>query len=83
MVGLVESMSYVACAHCGEHIDVFHRSERAWAIEEQGVPLLCQVQMDITISHHITSERPLVTAATIFLKVATKVAEWLLAQYAR
>jgi ATP-binding protein involved in chromosome partitioning len=85
VIGMVENMSYVACPHCGEQIEVFHRSEREWAVEDQAVPLLGRVPLDVAISRRITPEHPLVlaqqgssvadgTAAEVFRDVATKVA---------
>ena len=86
VIGMVENMSYVACPRCGEQIEVFHRSEREWAVEDQAVPLLGRVPLDVAISRRITPEHPLVlaqdgssvadgTAAAVFRDVAAKVAE--------
>jgi len=33
ILGVIENMSYLHCPHCGERIEVFHRSEREWAVE--------------------------------------------------
>ena len=65
VLGLVENMAYLHCPHCGEAVEVFHRSaERAWAIDDQeagaAVELLGRVPMDIAISRGIDANHPLV-----------------------
>jgi ATP-binding protein involved in chromosome partitioning len=59
ILGVVENMSYLHCPHCGERIEVFHRSQRAWAVEDDSVGLLGRVPMDIGISRGIDAGHPL------------------------
>ncbi len=73
-------MSYLHCPHCGEAIQVFHRSGRAWAVEDAALPLLGQIPLDVAISRGIDSGHPLVSAApggaeaTVFRAIARAVA---------
>ena len=62
VLGVVENMSYLDCPHCHERIEVFHRSERDWAIQDQRLDLLGRVPMDLAISRGIDAGHPLVTA---------------------
>jgi ATP-binding protein involved in chromosome partitioning len=63
ILGVIENMSYLICPHCGERIDVFHHSERRWAVREGDLPLLGQIPMDYAISRGIDAGHPLVQAA--------------------
>lgn len=63
ILGVVENMSYLHCPHCGEPIQVFHRSGRTWAVEGADIPQLGQIPMDVAISRGIDSGHPLVSAA--------------------
>jgi ATP-binding protein involved in chromosome partitioning len=63
IVGVVENMSHLNCPHCHERIEVFHRSDRHWAIEEQQLTMLGRIPMDLAISRGIDSGHPLVTAS--------------------
>jgi len=78
--GVVENMSYLNCPHCGEPIEVFHRSKHTWAIEDQALTLLGRIPMDIAISRGIDAGHPLVQAAPdsagtkIFREIATQIA---------
>ena len=40
LLGVVENMSFIACPHCGERIDLFGPSGVARVAEEYGVPVL-------------------------------------------
>ncbi|MCB9134849.1 MAG: Mrp/NBP35 family ATP-binding protein [Anaerolineales bacterium] len=79
ILGLVENMSYLICPHCGEQVEVFHRSRRDWAVEDQSVPLLGRVPMDIAISRGIDEGHPLMQdtpdaiQATAFREIAAQV----------
>jgi ATP-binding protein involved in chromosome partitioning len=83
ILGVVENMSYLNCPHCGESIEVFHRSKHTWAIEDQALTLLGRVPMDIAISRGIDAGHPLVQAAPdsvgtkIFREIANKIANQL------
>jgi ATP-binding protein involved in chromosome partitioning len=63
LLGLIENMSYLTCPHCGERIEVFHHSERRWAVQNGDLPLLGQIPMDAAISRAIDAGHPLVQAA--------------------
>jgi ATP-binding protein involved in chromosome partitioning len=81
LVGVVENMSYLICPTCGDRIEVFHRSERAWAVEDEELELLGRVPMDIDISRGIDAGHPLLEAAPeageahVFRDIARRVAE--------
>ncbi len=83
ILGVVENMSYLLCPHCHEQIEVFHRSEREWAIQDQQLAVLGRIPMDLAISRGIDAGHPLVTAAPdaaeshAFQEVARRVAELL------
>jgi ATP-binding protein involved in chromosome partitioning len=78
ILGVIENMSYLACPHCGERIEVFHHSERSWNIRGGELPLLGQIPMDIAISRGIDAGHPLVQAnpsspeARVFREIAAK-----------
>jgi ATP-binding protein involved in chromosome partitioning len=80
ILGVVENMSYLVCPHCHEQIEVFHRSERDWAIQDQQLEVLGRIPMDLAISRGIDAGHPLVTAdpqaaeAHAFRDVARRVA---------
>lgn len=80
ILGVIENMSYFVCPHCGERIEVFHHSERRWAVQGGELPLLGQIPMDASISRGIDSGHPLVQAApdtrelAAFREIAAKVA---------
>src|SRR5690349_9073651 len=63
LLGMIENMSYLACPHCGERIEVFHHSARRWDIQNGELPLLGQIPMDAAISKGIDAGHPLVQAA--------------------
>jgi ATP-binding protein involved in chromosome partitioning len=56
VLGAVENMSYLTCPHCGEAVEVFHRSERRWAIESQSIDLLARIPISHTLSRGIGSD---------------------------
>jgi ATP-binding protein involved in chromosome partitioning len=78
ILGAVENMSYLHCPHCGERIEVFHRGERPWAVQET-VELLGRVPMDIGISRGIDAGHPLLQTAPdaagslVFMDIAARV----------
>ena len=63
IVGVIENMSYMHCPHCGEPIEMFHRSEHRWAVDDEELAQLGRIPMDIAISRGIDAGHPLVQAA--------------------
>jgi ATP-binding protein involved in chromosome partitioning len=63
ILGVIENMSYLVCPHCGEQIEVFHRSERQWRLAEEAPEQLGRVPMDLAISRGIDSGHPLLQDA--------------------
>lgn len=59
ILGVVENMSYLSCPHCGEEIQLFHRSERGWALDEAEVEMLGRVPMNLALSRQISVRHPL------------------------
>jgi len=50
ILGLIENMSYVACPHCGERIELFGRSQAQDAAKRAGIPFLGAVPIDPEIT---------------------------------
>jgi ATP-binding protein involved in chromosome partitioning len=81
ILGVVENMSYFVCPHCGERVEVFHHSERHWAVQSGELPLLGRIPMDVEISRGIDAGHPLVAAApdtpqsAAFREIAARVVE--------
>jgi ATP-binding protein involved in chromosome partitioning len=81
ILGVIENMSYLLCPHCGDRIEVFHRSNGHWAIHDEELELLGRIPMDINISRGIDSGHPLIEAspdakeAQVFRTIAARVAE--------
>ena len=79
ILGLVENMSYLICPHCGEQVEVFHRSLHDWAVEDETIELLGRIPMDIAISRGIDKGHPLMqdspdaVQATAFREIAARV----------
>jgi ATP-binding protein involved in chromosome partitioning len=63
ILGVVENMSYLNCPDCGKRIEVFHRTDRHWAVEDKELELLGRVPMDLAISRAIDAGHPLVEDA--------------------
>jgi ATP-binding protein involved in chromosome partitioning len=59
VLGVIENMSYLLCPHCGERIEVFHRSERRWRLSEEAPEMLGRVPMNLAISRGIDTGHPL------------------------
>lgn len=80
VLGVIENMSYLNCPGCGERIEVFHRSNGHWAIEDKELELLGRIPMDIAISRGIDAGHPLIeatpeaTQAQVFREIAARVA---------
>ncbi len=79
ILGLIENMSYLICPHCNERIEVFHRTEAQWAVEDKELELLGRIPLDIAISRGIDAGHPLIeatpdaTQAEVFREIATKI----------
>ncbi len=79
IIGAVENMSYLNCPHCGEPIEVFHRSKLTWAIEERQIELLGRIPLDIGISRGIDAGHPFMDSAGTgaekvpFIEIAEKI----------
>ena len=86
VLGVVENMSYLSCPHCHERVEVFHRSEREWAIEEQALEVLGRIPMDLDISRAIDAGHPLLHSApsgpeaTLFREIGRRLARKLAGQ---
>ncbi len=80
ILGVVENMSYLTCPHCGEPIEVFHRSKLTWAIEQREIELLGRIPLNINISRGIDAGHPFMDSAdpsdekAAFREIAEKVA---------
>ncbi len=81
VLGVVENMSYLICPDCGKHIEVFHRTERDWSIENGDVEVLGRIPMDISISRSIDATHPLLYSEPstgevgVFRDIAARVAQ--------
>ena len=85
IVGVVENMSYLICPHCGEPIEVFHRSGLHWSIENQEIELLGRIPLNYQISRGIDAGHPFMdedgadndagSGKAVFLKIADRVME--------
>jgi len=79
ILGVVENMSYLLCPHCGEKIEVFHRSGGKWAVQDEELELLGRIPLDIGISKGIDAGHPLIEAspdareAAVFREIAGKI----------
>jgi ATP-binding protein involved in chromosome partitioning len=62
ILGVVENMSFLACPHCGESIEVFARSQREWAITDTACEQLGCIPLQITLSREIDTCHPLLQA---------------------
>jgi ATP-binding protein involved in chromosome partitioning len=63
ILGVIENMSYLICPHCGERIEVFHRSERRWQVADEALELLGRIPMGLAISRAIDAGHPLLQDA--------------------
>lgn len=57
VLGLVENMSYLRCPHCGERIEIFHRTDVQRPISTE-VPLLAEIPLDPALSAAGDTGRP-------------------------
>lgn len=81
ILGVVENMSYFVCPDCGKQVEVFYRSERSWAVQDQGeLELLGRIPMEQAISRGIDSGHPLTQdapdgeEAKVFREIASRIA---------
>jgi ATP-binding protein involved in chromosome partitioning len=83
LIGLVENMSYLICPHCGERLQIFHRSDVPRAITSGNVPLLARIPIEPAISEAADTGRPLIVSdpesrqARMFQELAGAVVEQL------
>jgi ATP-binding protein involved in chromosome partitioning len=63
ILGIIENMSSLTCPHCGELVEVFHRSSREWAVESEELDLLGRIPMNISTSRAINKGHPLMQEA--------------------
>lgn len=79
ILGVVENMSFFICPHCGQPIDVFHRSDHAWQIASEEVEILGKIPLSPAVSQSISAEHPLPGASDTsaegqaFREIAAKV----------
>lgn len=77
VLGVIENMSYLICPHCGEPVEVFHRSRQTWNIEDTEIPLLGRIPLNLEISRGISAGRPYMDNAAsekqIFLDIAKQI----------
>jgi ATP-binding protein involved in chromosome partitioning len=59
ITGVVENMSYLRCPHCGEPIQIFHRSQVPRPITSGEIPLLAEIPLDPALSEAADTGRPL------------------------
>jgi ATP-binding protein involved in chromosome partitioning len=57
--GVVENMSFFTCPHCGQPIDVFHRSGHAWQIVSEEVEILGRIPLSADVSRGVSAEHAL------------------------
>jgi ATP-binding protein involved in chromosome partitioning len=50
ILGVVENMASLTCPHCGQPVEVFHRTSRSWAVESDSLEALGEVPLDVGIS---------------------------------
>ncbi len=53
ILGVVENMAYLDCPHCHERIEVFHQSDRTWAVYDPALPLLARLPLDPQLSRAV------------------------------
>ena len=81
VLGTVENMAYLVCPHCGERIEVFHRSDVPRPVSDATVPLLAEIPLDPALSAATDTGRPVLITdpegahAMAFVALAAAVAE--------
>ena len=77
--GIIENMSYLNCPECGKRVEVFHRTDRQWVVQDQALELLGCIPMAPDISRAIDAGHPLLQDApdaresAVFREIARKV----------
>ena len=66
VLGLVENMAYLDCPHCQERIDVFHETDRPWAVRDPELLLLARLPMSPALSRPVAPH----TVPPAFLNLA-------------
>jgi ATP-binding protein involved in chromosome partitioning len=81
VLGVVENMSYLICPDCGKRIEVFHRTERDWAVESDELEVLGRIPMSPNVSRGIDATHPLLsstpngTESAVFRQIAARLGE--------
>ena len=57
ILGIVENMSTLICPHCGEPVEVFHRTPRSWAVQSETLEVLGAVPLDLELSRGVRAGR--------------------------
>ena len=57
VLGMIENMSYLRCPHCGERIEIFHRTDVQRPIATE-IPLLAEIPLDPALSAAGDTGRP-------------------------
>jgi ATP-binding protein involved in chromosome partitioning len=74
ILGVVENMSAFVCPHCGQPVEVFHRTPRPWAVESEALEVLGEVPLDVAISRGVTTGPPSAPFQQIAGRLAAKLA---------
>ncbi|MGI8423072.1 MAG: P-loop NTPase [Chloroflexota bacterium] len=56
VLGVVENMAYLDCPHCAGRIEVFHETDRPWAVRDSALPLLARLPMAPSLSRPVTPD---------------------------
>jgi ATP-binding protein involved in chromosome partitioning len=81
VLGIIETMSYFVCPHCGERSDIFGHGGAAEEAKRLGTPFLGEVPLDMNIRLTSDAGTPIVVAepdglyAGIFREIARRVWE--------
>jgi len=81
LFGLVENMAFFACPHCGKETDLFPRGGGKRLAEQEGVPYLGEIPMDVAIRASGDEGTPVVLgspgspAALAFERLAERTAQ--------
>ena len=81
ILGIVETMSYFLCPHCGERTDIFRAGGGRREAERLGVPLLAEIPIDAQIpvggdlGNPVVVQDPDSHAARAFLEAARALAD--------